>query len=321
MRIGLGLMSDNTSSRTPTDQEVVAALEQTGFLLEQRVAKCLRDYEFHTEINHAYPDPESGESREIDVLASIFEDIQHGQLDALLAVDLIVECKNTPAPFVLVGETIPNHWFSDPAFLSFDPLTLQFPRASGRSVWSELGLRRLRPPSKDEEFIGNQLVRMNLKNRAWRADNNAIYDSILYPLTKAKDYQWKSITEGNDYGAKPWENPCPYLAYLIPVIVTAGPIYTVDAVSDDAKVSRVKWARLRRDFRTKEASSDLAADLVSFEHLAEYIEKRPVDLMKRAVELLSKNLHLYDPKWLLANFGSPADVDTFERWQADIVAP
>jgi hypothetical protein len=78
---------------------------------------------------------------------------------------------------------------------------------------------------------------MNRQSGTWRADNSAVYDSILYPLAKASNHYWREITEGDEDFDKnaPWKPPYPYLAYLIPVIVTAGPVYTVDAVSDEAK--------------------------------------------------------------------------------------
>jgi hypothetical protein len=171
------------------------------------------------------------------VQASRIDDVEHGKIEGLLYVELIIECKNTTAPFVLVGETIPNHWFADSIFLSFDPLRLNFPGRQGWSLETRLPLKRPRPPSAEESFIGNQLLRMNRQSGTWRADNSAVYDSILYPLAKASNHYWREITEGDEDFDKnaPWKPPYPYLAYLIPVIVTAGPVYTVDAVSDEAK--------------------------------------------------------------------------------------
>ena len=40
-----------------------------------------------------------------------------------------------------------------------------------------------------------------------------------------------------------------------------------------------------------------------------------MDLIKRAGELLTKNSSLYDPDWLLANFGAPERMSTFEKWR------
>jgi hypothetical protein len=145
-------MSDDASRQLPSDQEVIAALERTGFLLEQRVAKCLQGYEFHAEIGSAYPDPETGKSREIDVQASRLDDVEHEKIAGLVHIDLIIECKNTTAPFVLVGQTIPGHrWLSYSVFLSFDPLRLKFP---GKNPPLEYYLGRLQVPSAEESFVG-----------------------------------------------------------------------------------------------------------------------------------------------------------------------
>ena len=297
----------------PSDIEIMTALERTGFLLEQRVAKCLRDYAFETDIGKAYPDPDTGASREFDVYAVRDEDFEVGKMSPLISVSLVVECKNTPNPFVVIGEKVADYWFTDPVLLSFDPIPYLYPDAQVSSLGGQL--RGPRPPAEDS-FMGSQLLRMSRKNGNWQADNNAVYDSILYPLAKAVDYEWKSITE-IDLEAKntPWIVPTPYVAYLIPVIVTSGPVYTVDACGDEAEVSKVKWTRLRREFRTKGGSSHLAADLVSFDWLAEYIEKRPLEVLTRARSVLTENARLYEPEWLLAEYGPPGKLDAFRKWQ------
>jgi hypothetical protein len=159
---------------------------------------------------------------------------------------------------------------------------------------------------------------MSRKGGGWQADNSSIYDSILYPLAKAKDYQWKSISEPDEYqdNEPPWAAPAPYIAYLIPIIVTSGPVYTVDALSDEAEVSKVKWTRLEREFRSRDRASYLSADLVSFPHLEDYVEKRLLYLIDRTRKALKANSKMYDPEWLLANYGRPNDMGTFERWRA-----
>lgn len=213
----------------------------------------------------------------------------------------------------LWGEVNEEYQVSRPIFLSFDPFSLNFP--GGRYPHSMEAELDLPLSSGSEVFTGSQLLRMNRQNGEWRADNSSVYDSILYPLAKARDRLWDILTTGRAAGeVKPWESPCPYVAYLLPVIVTAGPIYTVDAVTEEAKVAGARWARLRRDFRTRETSSQLVADLVSFQHLAEYIEARPLALMKRASEALTRKSHLYNPVWLLENLGRPARGAEFEQW-------
>jgi hypothetical protein len=94
-------MEKNSPEQMPTSDEIVAALARTGFLLEHRVAKCLRDLDFDTRIGSAYPDPESGKSREFDVHAVKYEQLDRGDFHAMINLDLIIECKNNLMPFYL----------------------------------------------------------------------------------------------------------------------------------------------------------------------------------------------------------------------------
>ena len=40
----------------PTEEQIIAALEKSGYLFEQDVATILENLEFHVETNYAYTD-------------------------------------------------------------------------------------------------------------------------------------------------------------------------------------------------------------------------------------------------------------------------
>nr|BFE76700.1 hypothetical protein GCM10020092_100010 [Actinoplanes digitatis] len=48
-----------------------------------------------------------------------------------------------------------------------------------------LGLDKLPGAPGGDGFVGNQLIRMNLQGGRWRATNDGVFDSIIYPLAKA----------------------------------------------------------------------------------------------------------------------------------------
>jgi hypothetical protein len=48
-------------------EEIIVALRRSGYLIEQHVRSILEQRRYYTEANPAYPDPESGKSREYDV--------------------------------------------------------------------------------------------------------------------------------------------------------------------------------------------------------------------------------------------------------------
>jgi len=53
----------------------------------------VRQAGFDTMINHAFPDPESTKSREIDVVAEVTRQIKRIPVSISVAMKLIIECK------------------------------------------------------------------------------------------------------------------------------------------------------------------------------------------------------------------------------------
>jgi hypothetical protein len=186
-------MVENQPGQRPAASEVISALSRTGFILEYRVAQILRRAEFQAEVNYAYPDPETEKSREIDVSASFEEHLEERSINISLSAELVIECKNNSSPLVVIGERGQDPVFSDDGIrLSFDPYDLKFPKGKSQSLLSKLGLHQLPQDIAVGDFVGHQLVRMSPQGRTWKADNNSIYDSILYPLAKAWQYQiWR----------------------------------------------------------------------------------------------------------------------------------
>jgi hypothetical protein len=333
-------VAESSSGQVPTTEEIVSALSRTGFILEYRVAQALRRLGYDASVSYAYPDPESGKSREIDVFATIDHDITRPPVEIVLTGELIIECKNSFNPFVLVGERGQDRsYYDDSVMLSFDPLYLEFPGAKPHnSIRANLKLARLPGSAGLEEFVGYQLIRMNQQNNIWRADNTGIYDSILYPLAKAWRYRIRANTvepqesAEEDEGDEIEEAEAEYeeeeeeeersfpdwdflsLSYFFPIIVTAGPVFTVDVTGQEPEVNEVKWARLKRTFSSKEMSTDLRADLVAFRHFESYLEARVNKVLASAENVLATNIHFFDPEWLVSNLGEPKYKRYFDDW-------
>jgi hypothetical protein len=89
-------------SASPSEDEIMAPINASRYLMEQEVATLLEHRGLHVRTNVAFEDPEEGKSREIDVIA-----IQRVAIDedAKLAayVELLVECKNNTNPFVFIA--------------------------------------------------------------------------------------------------------------------------------------------------------------------------------------------------------------------------
>jgi hypothetical protein len=301
--------------QSPSPDEIVSALEGTGFLLEHRAAQELIDAGFSVVINDAFPDPDTGKSREIDLFGGM--DYEIDEVHLVIMATVLIECKNTPNPFVAVG-TNSSRWdrLDESASIAFDPLNLDFGSHAKMSIFSELDLRRLPGNTQKETFVGHQLVRMNRRNGTWQADNSSVYDSILFPLFKARQHRITSNsaeTNKKKHGLERWEYPL--IDHIFPVLLTTGEVFTV-AVNRDARpaVEKVEWTTLKRVFNPSDLRSSLRVDVVDFNHFQAYLSKRVSATVSHTYRTLKANKNLYDPEWLLANFGEPRHAQMFDAW-------
>lgn len=82
--------------------EAEEALRRSGYLLEDRIDTLLRSKAYGTAPNSTFPDPKTGESRELDILGDQWK-VEERQ-DARRAVNhlLVIECVNNPQPIAFI---------------------------------------------------------------------------------------------------------------------------------------------------------------------------------------------------------------------------
>jgi hypothetical protein len=309
-------LSEDGSDELPTADEIVSALGRTGYILEHQVTQVLRSAGFSdVDINYTFPDAQTEKSREIDVRVAVEHRIKRPPVDLTVRVELIVECKNSQNPFVLIGEERPKYgnYVYYAGYWSFDPLGFGFPKYRLASANLELELGRLPESALRSSFYGNQLVRMNRHGGAWRADNSSVHDSILYPLAKAVKYvQDMDLYDEDEDVDPPWE--APWITYTFPMMVSSGSVFTASVTSESVDVEQVGWATLSRSFSAQDVPHQLYVDIVSFDFLESYLRSRILLFLEGARQKLAENVHLFDPEWLLSNAGAPRNLDGFNRW-------
>lgn len=106
---------DNDGS---TVESVRAWLERGGYVLEMQVARLLAGQNLSIEQGYRYTDPVTGKEREGDLTGFMdFDTID----DHWHALDLVIECKSTTAPWVgFIGHTGGNGPFTAGSYLDAD---------------------------------------------------------------------------------------------------------------------------------------------------------------------------------------------------------
>tara|TARA_R110002072_G_scaffold249084_2_gene408047 strand:- start:128 stop:985 length:858 start_codon:yes stop_codon:yes gene_type:complete len=90
--------------------EIQKWLRKKGYPLEMQVAKAFGDVGLRVQQGHYYQDLETGEQREIDVLAREFSIFRIAPRLINIAVDVVVECKGHPPdrPFLVFSTAKPD---------------------------------------------------------------------------------------------------------------------------------------------------------------------------------------------------------------------
>ncbi|MFI2648801.1 hypothetical protein [Micromonospora fulviviridis] len=307
-------MTEEQGFPKPDESQLLSALKKTGFLLEQRVAQLLQSKNLVAEPNAAFTDPETGKTREVDVIAYFDATAGDGATFApYIFAELLIECKNTPNPFVLVGREERKPGGTYTYWAEFDPLTLKF---GNQYRWTNYQLKFSSLPGSaaDAGFIGSQLLRLDRQSGNWRASNDGVYDSIVYPLAKAQ--VWRYGEDMVETGrAEELGNPC--FNFLYPVLVTTGPVFTVTVDKAETRVREVDWAPLARDFRQEGLDGTAFLEVVRFDKLEEYLDQRFFGYLNEIKRTLIENARLFDPDWLVKNLGEPGKQELFDAWLAN----
>ena len=87
-----------------TPEEMQTAIEESGYLLEGRIARIMADRGFFVQPNYFTPDPvQADNALEIDVAGSYFEVLNEDNKDTASA-SVLVECKNNSQPFAFFAQ-------------------------------------------------------------------------------------------------------------------------------------------------------------------------------------------------------------------------
>ncbi len=87
----------------PSPNEILSALKDSGFLLEQEVASSLESQGYRVWTNHPYIDQDESKEREVDVVALKTIPTPVGVSTSKVCINLVCSCKNNSYPLVLLS--------------------------------------------------------------------------------------------------------------------------------------------------------------------------------------------------------------------------
>lgn len=286
----ISMVDDLQSSPVPSPDELLEAVRQAGWLLEQDAWSELTAFGFVSQPSFAFPDPdEPSTSREIDVmgLRNLIED---DRARVRVQMRVLMECKQSSMPYVLIGRPTASYR-DDPGRPEFSP---SFPRvmvsqddaAAGAkkkyvSAAEYLRLRDLPYSPWADDFVANQMTRLERRSNKWMASNEGIFSSLVHPLAKANEYFRKQRSSRPIVlrsGQRSWST----VEFRQLVVVTSAPVFKLDAGSSSPRPEQVDWSTVTRQLSSDNVTGTFHIDVVHAPSLATYLTRR-VDAFGNAI--------------------------------------
>lgn len=266
----------------PTSDEVIAALRDAGWLLEQDAAAVMREAGFFVATAKAFPDPDDPTvSREIDVHG--YRELYHNSdLGMSVGIRILAECKQSGMPYVVVGGPASEHELSRNRkeqifrFSRIETGRTNLGGGQARLHYTEardyLGLTSLPGNPWEPGFLGTQMTRLDRK-KTWLADNRGIFTSLVYPLAKALTYFSSQLNRSSYVMHRPgheWAS----IEFVYPLIVTSASLFAVDVTEAEIKAVEVPWVTMTREIKSSKIDGQFNIDVVTSSALARYFDER-----------------------------------------------
>jgi len=253
----------------PTEDQIIAALEASGYLFEQDVATRLSSLGYHVETNYAFQDHDLEKSREIDVRA-IQRIAVNEEAKLQFFVELLVECKDFDSPLVFLERPKNARELnpSDPKEYVF-PFRVMEQRLDAKTfrevpAFQHLKLQEhhyyLREPNKATQF--SKIVR---KGSEWSANHEGIYDSLVLPLAKLLEARRADVlpsARGREWRAV-W--------FFFPMVVVRDHLYSYDLSGPARKLERRGRVSFVRHLDSEKLKGHYLIDFVTYESLEHFI--------------------------------------------------
>jgi hypothetical protein len=272
-----------------TRADVRDALLRSGYLLERRVADWLREADWAPFANKPYADPNTGETRELDVEAFRTYFAGPHRLDTILPT-LLIECVNNPQPV---------------AFIASDPRWADLHVKAFRYAGEPSGIFQ---SSESDEIVSleafcdlpsihhyckgvfaTQYCSFEQKNRGagkgeWFATHSSEHHKVFTDLIDALDQH----VDRRDSELPRKAVPGVWLSLFYPILVLQGEIYAARVTRRSVRLKKVEHIQYRRTVMSRGEQTTYHIDVISERHLPKLVQQIQIE-SKHIARILSEN--------------------------------
>lgn len=271
------------TSSHPSHDQILSALEGSGFLFEHEIATVLENSGFHVETSWPYLDQDTKKSREID-LKAIKSFLRSEEHKLQLFVELLVECKDSRAPFVFLERQKNKRELQHQS-----PKEYVFPRKNYRQTinansyreipaFEHLGLAASHYYFK-EQNKATQFSKVVRKGSDWVANHEGIYDSVFLPMAKALEARVKSLAGPGRTGE--WRT----VWLFFPVVVLRDSLMALQIAGSEKNLVQRGRVTFARSMDSDVLKGDYLIDFVTSHCLQDYLDSDIGSFAKAVADL------------------------------------
>jgi hypothetical protein len=284
-----------------TKEQMAEAINNSGYLIEQRVEDILVKKGYSVETNDAYLDPETGKSREIDLTGitgiKIFEDQDH-----FIFPYLLVECennhqpvaffRNNPRPGIFSVEEIKisglplDLYENDGSEMGALPLILKFDYCHHYCVGPYY-----------TQYCTFQLNNKDNKKR-WIASHSETQHGTFSSLIKCLDHKISTHHAGYFLPSEDQKERL-NLQFYYPLIVLQGDLYEAYELDGVLQLEEKDHIQFRKQLVKTDDSESYQIDVIREKYLPTYLEiinqetNKIAEKLRSNWEVLERSIAIY----------------------------
>jgi hypothetical protein len=261
-----------------TEPEMIGAIERSGYPIEQRVAKVVREHGYLVQASPAYTDPDTGKSREYDISGIKVSMLDRVTMDSVWTV-LVCECENNEQPVVFFTSE------SLLAFMSMKYSGLPVKIISGKKLvplWEFLGAKRFHHYGKGS--VATQYCTFHHKSETapWVASHSEAHQTFMSLIN--------AVEHGIDDHCDNWVPPGRQkerinIQMFYPVLILQGDIYEIRTEKPPTEIKAVTNVQYCKELWDGRGSKTYYIDVVSEKYLPKYL-----DLISKEIEAIRRRL-------------------------------
>ena len=255
----------------PTEEQIITALENSGYLFEQDVASILGNLDFHVETNFAYNDIDSGKSREVDV-RGVKEVYRDEDRKVQVIVEFLIECKDFGSPLVFLERAKNNLEQENPT-----PNAYLFPKEKYREKINDKSYREIHPFQyfnlKDNHYYfkelnkATQFSKIYKKSSKWFANHEGIYDSLILPQAKLLESRKENVTKFVRGSGGEWKG----IWLFFPMVVIRDNLFSYDLSGPERNLQKRDRVSFVRHLDSSNLKGSYLTDFTTFEYLTNFV--------------------------------------------------